>query len=118
MFIEVDDGVVFVDEPNRAIAVLQLSDPIANRITSHVRLLRRHYNEPAGPQRPGILFCMIGPDARVEGTLSTSEVRCDVKDHDCRTRRRRRHRRQSEEPGVGLHSRSGAVRQTAGRSVW
>ena len=31
MFIEVDDGVVFVDEPNRAIAVLQLSDPIANR---------------------------------------------------------------------------------------
>ena len=44
MFIEVDDGVVFVDEPNRAIAVLQLRDPIANRITSHVRLLRRHYN--------------------------------------------------------------------------
>jgi hypothetical protein len=35
---------------------LQLSDPIANRITSHVRLLRRHYNEPAGPPRPGILF--------------------------------------------------------------
>ena len=117
MFIEVDDGVVFVDEPNRAIAVLQLSDPIANRITSHVRLLRRHYNEPAGPQRPGILFCMIGPDARVEGTLSTSEVRCDVKDHDSRKRHRRRHRRQSEEPGVGLHSRSGAVRQTADRSV-
>jgi hypothetical protein len=44
MLVEVDDGVMFVDEPNGARAVLRLRDPVANRITSHVRLLNRHYN--------------------------------------------------------------------------
>lgn len=39
MLVEVDDGMVFVDQPNRAVTVLRLRDPVANRITSHVRLL-------------------------------------------------------------------------------
>jgi hypothetical protein len=44
VLIEVDDRVMFIDEPNGAGAVLQLRDPIANRKTSHVRLLNGHHN--------------------------------------------------------------------------
>ena len=62
VLIEVDDGVVFVDEPNRAMTVLRLRDPIANRITSHVRLLRfdTSTNRP-GPRARYSLSCMIDP---------------------------------------------------------
>ena len=59
MLVEVDDRVMFVDEPNGARAVLRLRDPVANRITSHVRLLNRHYNRDplktaSAPVSPGM----------------------------------------------------------------
>ena len=58
MLVEVDDRVMFVDEPNGARAVLRLRDPVANRITSHVRLLNRHYNRDPAEDRvsPGLAW--------------------------------------------------------------
>src|SRR5688572_33492683 len=35
VLVEVDDGVVLVEEPDRAGPVLGLRDPVANRVTSH-----------------------------------------------------------------------------------
>lgn len=75
MLIEVDDGVVFVDEPNRAMTVLRLRDPIANRITSHVRLLLRHSTNRPGPKRPGIYFRMIDPNGSMGVSYQRGSLR-------------------------------------------
>ena len=39
MVIEIDDGVIFVHQPNRAVSVLRLRNPVTNNVASHVGLL-------------------------------------------------------------------------------